>query len=46
MGKYDELLTAYEERSVEEDIHFTKAIECEIKGKGLMKTYEVKHQES
>lgn len=26
MGKYDELLTAYEEKSVEEDIHFAKAL--------------------
>ena len=34
------------ELSGHKDIHFTKAIECEIKGKGLMKTYEVKHQES
>jgi class 3 adenylate cyclase len=28
------------------DVHFSRAIECEIKGKGLMKTFEVKHQES
>ena len=26
MGKYDELLTAHEERSAEEDIHFAKAL--------------------
>ena len=26
MGKYDELLTAYEERSAEEDVHFAKAL--------------------
>ena len=34
------------ELSGHKDIHFTKPIECEVKGKGLMKTYEVKHQES
>ena len=34
------------ELSEHKDIHFTKPIECEIKGKGLMKTYEVKHEES
>jgi len=26
MGRYDELLTAHEERLVEEDIHFAKAL--------------------
>lgn len=31
------------ELSGQKDIKFSKAIECEVKGKGLMKTYDVKH---